>query len=167
MQRLNYPDIAPAGPTYNRAVRAGNWLFISGCTAKNSPIQGGPMIEQARVTLDRIRRIVEAEGGTTADIVRITTYVTDIEQWRALAKEREALMTECFQGQFPANTLVEIGALAEPGLDVEIEATALLDGRPRPAAPRAGARRAAGRRRAGGRRAPAGAGGRRGGRTRR
>ncbi len=145
--RLNYPDIAPAGPTYNRAVRAGNWLFISGCTAKNTPIQGGPMIEQARVTLDRIRRIVEAEGGTTADIVRITTYVTDIGQWRALAKEREALLTECFQGEFPTNTLVEIGALAEPGLDVEIEATALLNGRPRRVTRRRAPARSAGRRR--------------------
>jgi len=38
--RRNYPDIAPAGPTYNRAIRSGHWLFISGCTARGTPAQG-------------------------------------------------------------------------------------------------------------------------------
>jgi 2-iminobutanoate/2-iminopropanoate deaminase len=125
--RRNYPDIAPAGPTYNRAIRSGNWLFISGCTARGTPAQGKPLMEQLRVTLDRITRIVAAEGGQPGDIVKITTYVTSIAAWRAHVSEQQALFTEYFHGEFPTNTLVEIGALAEPGLDVEIEATALLD----------------------------------------
>lgn len=125
--RRNYPDIAPAGPTYNRAIRSGNWLFISGCTARGTSSQGKPLMEQLRVTLDRITRIVAAEGGRPGDIVKITTYVTSIADWRAHVREQEALFTEYFKGEFPTNTLVEIRALAEPGLDVEIEATALLD----------------------------------------
>jgi len=125
--RRNYPDIAPAGPTYNRAIRSGNWLFISGCTARGTPSQGRSLIEQLQVTLDRITRIVAAEGGRPGDIVKITTYVTSIADWRAHVSEQEALFAEYFKGEFPTNTLVEIGALAEPGLDVEIEATALLD----------------------------------------
>jgi 2-iminobutanoate/2-iminopropanoate deaminase len=125
--RRNYPDIAPAGPTYNRAIRSGPWLFIAGCTARGTPSQGKPLMEQLRVTLDRITRIVAAEGGQPGDIVKITTYVTSIADWRAHAGEQQALFTEYFKGQFPTNTLVEIRALAEPGLDVEIEATALLD----------------------------------------
>ena len=43
-------------------------------------------------------------------------------QWRADRERQEALFAEFFQGQYPANTLVEITALAEEGLDVEIEA---------------------------------------------
>lgn len=125
--RRNYPDIAPAGPTYNRAIRSGNWLFISGCTARGTPAQGKSLMEQLRVTLDRITRIVATEGGTPGDIVRITTYVTSITDWRAHVGEQQVLFTEYFKGEFPTNTLVEIRALAEPGLDVEIEATALLD----------------------------------------
>jgi 2-iminobutanoate/2-iminopropanoate deaminase len=125
--RRNYPDIAPAGPTYNRAIRSGQWLFISGCTARGSTAQGQPLMEQLRVTLDRINRIVAVEGGTPGDIVKITTYVTSIADWRAHISEQQALFMEYFQGEFPTNTLVEIGALAEPGLDVEIEATAMLD----------------------------------------
>jgi len=124
--RRNYPDIAPAGPTYNRAIRSGQWLFISGCTARGTPSQGKPLMDQLRVTLDRITRIVGAEGGQPGDIVKITTYVISIADWRAHAAEQQALFMEYFKGEFPTNTLVEIRALAEPGLDVEIEATALL-----------------------------------------
>ena len=84
-------------------------------------------MEQLRITLDRIMRIVTAEGGTPGDIVKITTYVTSIADWRAQVDEQQSLFTEYFKGEFPTNTLVEIRALAEPGLDVEIEATVLLD----------------------------------------
>jgi 2-iminobutanoate/2-iminopropanoate deaminase len=125
--RRNYPDIAPAGPTYSRGIRSGNWLFVSGCTARGTSAQGRPLMEQLRVTLDRIVGIVAAEGGKPGDIVKITTYVTSIADWRAHASEQEALFTEYFKGEYPTNTLVEIRALAEPGLDVEIEAIVLLD----------------------------------------
>ncbi len=124
--RNNYPDIAPSGPTYSRGVRVGNLLFIAGCTARGTDAQGQAMMAQLRVTLDRITRIVAAEGGAPADIVKITTFVTDIADWNAHRDEQEALFAEYFQGDYPANTLVEITALAEDGLDVEIEAIAEL-----------------------------------------
>jgi len=120
--RKNHPDIAPSGPTFSRSVRAGNTLYIAGCTARGTEAQGQPVMEQLRVTLDRIVRIVAAEGGSPSDIVKITTFVTSIPQWRADRERQEALFAEFFQGQYPANTLVEITALAEDGLDVEIEA---------------------------------------------
>ncbi len=52
--------------------------------------------------------------------------MTGIADWRAHNSEQEELFQEYFNGQYPANTLVEIGALAEPGLDVEIEANVVL-----------------------------------------
>ena len=124
--RREYPDIAPAGPTYARAVRAGNMLFISGCTARGTDAQGGPLLEQLKVTLDRIIRIVAAEGGKPEDIVKFTTFVTDISDSFLASEEQQALFAEHFKGQNPANSLIEITALAEPGLDIEIEAIALL-----------------------------------------
>ena len=122
--RNNYPDIAPSGSTFSRGVRVGNLLFIAGCTARGTDAQGQSMSDQLRVTLDRIKRIVEEEGGTASDIVKITTYVTSIPAWRDIREDQEAQFTECFQGDYPANTLVEITALAEDGLDLEIEAIA-------------------------------------------
>ena len=74
--RREYPEIAPTGPSYSRGVRAGNLLFISGCTARGTDAQGKSLLEQLRITLDRITRIADAEGGASADIVKITTYVT-------------------------------------------------------------------------------------------
>ena len=124
--RRNYPDIAPSGPTFSRSVRSGDYLFIAGCTARGTDAQGKSLMDQLRVTLDRITRIVAAEGGSPSDIVKITTFVTSIPDWRAHDSEGQALFQEFFKGEYPANTLVEITALAEPGLDVEIEATAAL-----------------------------------------
>ena len=124
--RRNHPDIAPSGPTYSRTVRAGNLLFVAGCTARGTDAQGKGLMEQLRVTLDRIIRVVAAEGGNPGDIVKITTFVTSVPDWSAHNDETQALFTEFFKGEYPANTLVEIGALAEPGLDVEIEAIAEL-----------------------------------------
>ena len=124
--RKNYPDIAPSGPTFSRGVRVGNLLFIAGCTARGTDAQGKDVMQQLRVTLDRITRIVAEEGGDSSDIVKITTFVTSIPDWRAHREEQEALFVEYFRGEYPANTLVEITALAEDGLDVEIEAIAEL-----------------------------------------
>ena len=124
--RRNHPNRAFSGPTFSRAVRAGNLLFVAGCTARGTDAQGKGLMEQLRVTLDRIIRIVAAEGGNPGDIVKITTFVTSVPDWNAHNDENQALFQEFFQGEYPANTLVEIGALAEPGLDVEIEAIAEL-----------------------------------------
>ncbi len=124
--RRDYPEIAPAGPSFSRGVRSGNLFFIAGCTARGTSAQGKGLMEQLRVTLDRITRIVAAEGGTASDIVKITTFVTSIADWQTNAAEQQSLFQEFFKGEYPANTLVEIAALAEPGLDVEIEATAVL-----------------------------------------
>ena len=56
----------------------------------------------------------EAEGGSPGDIIKITTYVTSINDWRASALEQQSLFNEYFKGEYPANTLVEITALADP-----------------------------------------------------
>ena len=55
----------------------------------------------------------EAKVGSPGDIVKITTYVTSINDWRANALEQQSLINEYFKGEYPANTLVEITALAE------------------------------------------------------
>ena len=55
-----------------------------------------------------------ADEGYPADIVKITTYVTSINDWRASALERQSLFNEHLKGEYPANNLVEITAFAEP-----------------------------------------------------
>ena len=125
--RRSYEDIYPGGPTYVRGVRAGDFLFISGCTARNSDAEGGPAMSQLRVVLDRITRMVEAEGGKPSDIVRLTTYVTNMAHWWPIEEDQRQIYEEHFKGEFPTNSYVEVSALAEPGLDVEIDTVAVLD----------------------------------------
>ena len=125
VERKSY-EIAPTGPDYSRATRAGNLLFVSGCTANGSPAQGGPLMEQLQVTLERITGIIRAEGGAPADIAKITVFVTSIADWRDNSDRQKALFAQYFEGQYPANSLIGISELAYPGLDVEIEAIAVL-----------------------------------------
>ena len=124
--RNNQEDIYPAGPTYIRSIRAGDTLYISGCTARNSEAEGGPALDQLRVTLDRVVRIVEAEGGAAANIVAMTTYCTDMTAMWPIEGEQVEIWEHLFRGDWPTNSYVGISALAEPGLDVEITATAYL-----------------------------------------
>jgi enamine deaminase RidA (YjgF/YER057c/UK114 family) len=125
--RKNYDDIYPAGPTYIRGVRAGNTLYLSGITASNSEADGGPPMAQLRVILDRITRIVAAEGGKPSDVVTITTYVTNMDDFWPIEGEQREIYEEFFKGEFPTNSYVEVSALAEPDIDVELTATAVLD----------------------------------------
>ena len=126
VEHRDYPDIAPAGPTYSRGTRAGNLLFVSGCTARGSDAQGKPLMEQLDETLKRVVGVVKAEGGNPGDIAKITCFVTNIADWTGNPEEQTKLFAKYFEGQYPANSLIEISALAEPGLDVEIEAIAVL-----------------------------------------
>ena len=124
--RNNHEDIYPAGPHYVRAIRSGDTLYLSGITARNSDADGGPPMDQLRVTLDRITRIVSAEGGKPSDIVMMTTYVTDMAEFWPIEAEQMSIWEEYFQGEWSTNSYVEVSALAEPGLNVEITATAVL-----------------------------------------
>lgn len=126
VERKNY-DIAPAGPTYSRGTRAGNMLFVSGCTARGSEFQGKSLMEQLDETLRRVVGVVKAEGGSPGDIAKITCFVTSIADWTTNTEKQTELFAKHFEGKYPANSLIEICALAEPGLDVEIEAIAVLE----------------------------------------
>ena len=53
--------------------------------------------------------------------------MTNMKDWYPVPEEQRTLIAQHFQGENPANSLVEVSALAEPGLDIEIEAIALLD----------------------------------------
>ena len=126
VEHRDYPDIAPAGPTYSRGTRAGNLFFVSGCTARGSDAQGKPLMEQLDETLKRVVGVVKAEGGNPGDIAKITCFVTSIADRTNNPEKQAELFAKYFEGKYPANSLIEISALAEPGLDVEIEAIAVL-----------------------------------------
>ena len=125
--RRDYKNIHPSSPISSRGIKSGNMLFISGTTANNSSAEDGNPMQQLRVVLDRITKMVVSEGGDPSDIVRLTTFVTKIDDWFPLEGEIVDIFTEFFGDQKPTNAIMEISRLAMPPLVVEIEATVIFD----------------------------------------
>ncbi len=128
MQKTRNPhsDVAPTLGNYVRSIRAGETLYVAGCTAVGTPAENEDVIAQADATLNRIQTIVQAEGAAMSDVVRLVVYVTDMDAFRPRQPEFEALMERYFQGQYPTSTLVASPGLARPNLLIEIEPTAVL-----------------------------------------
>ena len=124
--RVSSPKVAePAPGLWSNAIRIGDVVHVSGMTSRandGATIEGANEYEQAKVIFGKIRHLVEAAGGSMADVAKVTIYVTNIknntEVWRA--------RKEAFTGDFPASTLVEVSALAKPQILVEIEAIAYI-----------------------------------------
>jgi 2-iminobutanoate/2-iminopropanoate deaminase len=100
-------------------------LFLSGqvaYTADGKPAHRGDFTAQARGAHQAIKALVESQGGTMANVVKITTHVTDIRYRADLAPIRE----EFFGTKGPASTPGEISALAHPDWLIEVEAIAVI-----------------------------------------
>lgn len=110
---------------YVRVDDARSLIFLSGQLARDADgklVGPGDMAEQTRQCIRNMRTVLEAAGGTLADIVSTVVYTTDIRQ----LKEIVAARTEFFPLILPTSTMVEVNHLADPGLLVEIQATAAL-----------------------------------------
>ena len=103
---------------YSRAVRTGPFIAVSGTTAA-----GEDVATQTRSALQRIEKALSDLGAGLADVIRTRIYVTDISQWQRVS----AVHAEFFGSIRPAATMVEVAALIEPGLLVEIEADAYVE----------------------------------------
>ena len=113
----------PPEGTWSNCLVVDGIAYIAGMTARSSTfdgVDGKDAYEQTQVVLGKIKALVEAAGGTMADIVKVVIYVTDIAERDGVWKARR----EFFSGNFPVSTLIEISKLAHPALRVEIEAIA-------------------------------------------
>ena len=124
VQRKNYPELPPPGAPHYHSVRVGNMLFLSGATARDTEAEYGDMSAQTDVILKRIQHIVEAEGGSLNNVVKITSFVTEITANAGSATH--AVRVKYFGKNLPASTRVQVAGLVEPHLKIEIEAIAVL-----------------------------------------
>ncbi len=126
IERIHSDQVGePPAETWSNCLRVGNQVFIAGMTARSAEfdlIDGAGAYEQARVIFTKIKNLIEAAGGTMADIVKVNIFVTDIDQRQEVWRARR----EFFAGNFPVSTLVEVSALALPEMEVEVEAVAIL-----------------------------------------
>lgn len=114
--------------SYTQAVKvtgAQTILFLSGqvaYAADGAPAHRGDFAAQARAVFRAVQAQVEAGGGTLANVVKLTTYLTDLRHRADLLPVRE----EFFGKKMPPSTLVGVAALAHPDWLIEVEAIAVL-----------------------------------------
>ena len=110
---------------YSRAVREGNHVFVSGTTAANpdGTIAGGddPYLQAMRC-FEIIELALAEAGASMADVVRTRMFVTDITQWQEFGRAHG----EFFRDVRPAATMVQVVALIDPAMLVEIEVDAVI-----------------------------------------
>ena len=109
---------------YSRAVRIGNVIEVSGTTAvdENDVVGKGDAYEQTKFILSKIETALNQAGAVLDDVIRTRIFVTDISKWEEIGKAHG----EFFKDIKPATSMVEVRALIEPELLVEIEATAIV-----------------------------------------
>ena len=118
------PDRYPA-IGISQGFRVGELVFISGQvgTEDDGTIAGEDFGTQAHQVFRNLARALEAGGSDLAHVFKVTIYVTDVA---ATFDTIVALRRRYFTEPFPADTLVEVSALARPSLLIEIEAIATV-----------------------------------------
>ena len=114
----------PVAP-YSQAVRVGNLLFCSGqgpIDPQTGQVVRGNTAEQARVTLNNLKAVIEAGGSSMGNVVKVTVYLSNIEDFAAFNE----VYREFFSGSdLPARTAVQVARMWSD-IAVEVEAIALV-----------------------------------------
>lgn len=108
---------------YTDAVLAGGLLFVSGVVAvdgEGSLVGGDDVVAQTRQVFENLGAILSAGGCSFADVVKVTVFLTDVDE-RPLVN---TVRREVFGEVRPASTLVEVPRLAVPGARIEVECVA-------------------------------------------
>lgn len=126
MERKRYETGSPWEPIvgYSRAVRVGNTVEVAGTTSmKDGQVVGiGDPYRQTAEILKTIEEALTHVGAKLEHVVRTRMFVTDISQWEEIGRAHG----EVFRDIRPVATMVEVKALIDPELLVEIEVQAIV-----------------------------------------
>jgi 2-iminobutanoate/2-iminopropanoate deaminase len=123
-QFLNSPRAIELDRPFSEAVRAGDFLFLSGQIAEvpeTGRLAAGGIEAEARQVLTNMRRVLEANGSSLSDVVKCTAFLADIAEWPAF----NTIYREFFRKPFPARSALAASGLAL-NARVELECIAYL-----------------------------------------
>ena len=127
--RSNPDTVAAPMGTYSQAVRVETgdavWIHVSGqiaIDAEGNLVGPGDMRAQTRQVFENLKAILEANGATFADAVRIGTYLTTLEDLAGMREVRSEYLT----AEPPASTAVQVVALVVPEALIEIDLVAVV-----------------------------------------
>jgi len=121
-QAIIPPGAHTAGP-YSPAIRAGDFLFVSGQIPleEHGELVPGGIEEQTKRCLENLRAVLSAAGASFSDLVKVTIYLTDMGDFAAVNR----VYGEYFDLAPPARACIQVGALPK-GARIEVEAIAYL-----------------------------------------
>lgn len=127
LRKVTTPAVPePPGGIFSNCLVVGDQVFLAGVTASGpdgKAVGGGSMEAQARAVMTRIGQLLEAAGGTLADVVKLTVYVSDMSRRPEVGKVR----AEFFTGEVkPCSTMLEVKGFVAPDVLIEIDAFAVL-----------------------------------------
>jgi 2-iminobutanoate/2-iminopropanoate deaminase len=124
-EEIRVASLAEPMSHFTDAVRAGGFLHVSGVIAvdgEGNLVGGDDVAAQTRQVLENMRAILEAGGCGFQDVVKVTIFLTDVDDRPLINPLRQ----EAFGSARPASTLVEVARLVLPEARVEIECVALV-----------------------------------------
>ena len=121
-----HSDNAPAAiGTYSQAINAGGMVFLSGqipLVPATMEVVEGDFEARARQVFDNLKAVAEAAGGSLDNAVKITVFLTDLDNFATV----NAVMEDYFTQPYPARAAVGVASLPK-GVDVEADAVLSLD----------------------------------------
>ncbi|KAA0206307.1 MAG: RidA family protein [Proteobacteria bacterium] len=108
----------------SQAIEAGGFVFVSGQAAldlQGNLVGGDDFEAQAEQAFTMLATVLQTAGSSMARVVKVTIYLTDMAHFPSIVRLREKHFTR----PYPADTIVQVGQLALPDLQIEIDAVAL------------------------------------------
>ena len=128
-KKIVQPPDLPVRKTHSQVVTVtgGTLVFVAGITSRSEKdasvvLYPGDMRAQIRQVCENIRRALRSVGADFSDVVKTTTYTTDIDEYHRVSDER----WKYFTSDLPTSALIGVSRLAEPTMLVEIECMAVI-----------------------------------------